>query len=592
MTDIPWLEKMSIESESLQSKFRIISVLILFFPFAAFLYVMQGHGLLFRAENQAGAFAVFMAFLLVLAALIMLHEIFRRFVDIAIALKKASAGETVNLEISRGTPELREVSRSFNNLLRQYEETGRELKHHSLGLLALKELVEIASKSLEMEKMLSALLDKAMTVSEASAGSVFLIEGRPRRFRIVAAAGPAAKAGKDALIPFNGSPARLAVRDKKPVLVTNIEEDPRFGRPNKSAYVSPSFLCLPISINRKVIGVVNLAAKRTQETFNEDDVRFLSLMIGEIRFALENARLYAELKENNKRLQKQAIELNEEIARRKKVENELSRHQRHLEELVSRRTKELEAARDRAEAANRTKSAFLANISHELRTPLTAITGFSELMADGLAGPVSKKQQKYLQDIIESSHELLALINNLLDLSKMEVGEMELQLSTFEVRELLETTLSLAMETAKAKGLEVTMDVEEDTGEITADVQKIRQVIHNLLANAIKFTPNGSISVYAGKMKPETGESVEDSIIIKVADTGIGITAEDQEKLFCHFLQLDDSLSRHYGGAGLGLILSRKIVELHGGHIWVESTPGEGSVFGFTLPVRPGTAEQ
>lgn len=592
MADIPWLEKMSIESESLQSKFRIISILILFFPFAAFLYVMQEHGLLFRAENQAEIFAVFMAFLLVLAALIMLHEIFKRFVDVAIALKKASAGETVNLEISRGTLELREVSRSFNNLFRQYEEAGRELKHHSLGLLALKELVEIAGKSLEMEKLLGSLLDKAMTVSEASAGSVFLIEGRPRRFRIVAAAGPAAKAGKDALIPFNGSPARLAVRDKKPVLVTNIEEDSRFGRPNKSAYVSPSFLCLPIIVKRKVIGVVNLAAKRTQEAFDEDDVHFLSLMISEIRFALENARLYAELKENNKRLQKQAIELNEEIARRKKVENELSRHQRHLEELVSRRTKELEAARDRAEAANRTKSAFLANISHELRTPLTAITGFSELMADGLAGPVSKKQQKYLQDIIESSHELLALINNLLNLSKMEVGEMDLQLSTFEVRELLETTLSMAMESAKAKGLEVTMDVEEDTGEVTADVQKIQQVVHNLLANAIKFTPDGSISIYAGKMKSETGEPVEDSIIIKVADTGIGITAEDQEKLFCHFLQLDDGLSRHYGGAGLGLILSRKIVELHGGHIWVESTPGEGSVFGFTLPVRPGTAEQ
>lgn len=586
MIEAPWLERMSMESKGLQSKFRIISILILFFPFAAFLYVMQGHGLLFRAETQPETFAIFMAFLLVLAALIMLHEIFKRFVDIAIALKKASAGETASLEISRGTLELRELSQSFNNLLRQYEDTSQELKHHSLGLLALKELVEIASKSLEMEKLLSVLLDKAMSVSGASAGSVFLLEGKPRRFRIVAAEGPAAKAGKNALIPFNGSPARLAVRDKKPVLVTNIEEDLRFGSPNKSTYVSPSFLCLPLILNHKVTGVLNLAAKETGEAFDEEDVHLLSLMVEEIRFALENARLHSQVKDSNSHLERQAVALNKEINRRKRVEKKLSNHQQHLEELVSQRTRELEAARDKAEEANRVKSAFLANMSHELRTPLTAITGFSELMADGLAGPVNKQQKKHLYDVIESSRDLLVLINNLLDLSKLEAGEMELDLSTFSAQDLLENALSRARESIKKQGLEITMEMEEDLGEITADVQKIKQVVLSLLSNAIKFTPDGSISVHAGKMQLESGEKAEDSIVIKVADTGIGITAEDQEKLFCHFLQLDDKLSRAYGGAGLGLILCKKIVELHGGHIWVESAPGEGSTFGFTLPAK------
>jgi signal transduction histidine kinase len=245
--------------------------------------------------------------------------------------------------------------------------------------------------------------------------------------------------------------------------------------------------------------------------------------------------------------------------------------------MVLERTRELENAREIAEAANRAKSDFLSKMTHELRTPLNSILGFSEVMRDGSAGPLTPDQESYLKDIWESGRHLLRIINNLLDVSKIEAGMMKIDLDDFDLKELLEGTLLLFREKALRQQIALSAEISADIAMITADKTKIKQVILNLLANALKFTPNGGrVGIRA------SGSSA--GVQVDVWDTGIGIPAEDCGKLFRPFLQLDTSTTRKYEGTGLGLYLSRQLVDLHGGSIRVESTPGAGSRFSFTIP--------
>jgi signal transduction histidine kinase len=231
------------------------------------------------------------------------------------------------------------------------------------------------------------------------------------------------------------------------------------------------------------------------------------------------------------------------------------------------------------EAASRHKSEFLANMSHELRTPLNAVIGFSEVLQEQMFGDLNDKQKEYVHDIHASGKHLLSLINDILDLSKIEAGKVELELSTFHLPSSLEGTLTLVRERATRHGIEVGLKVDDKLGEIVADERKVRQVLLNLLSNAVKFTPDGGrVDVRA--------EAVDSAVQIAVRDTGIGIAPEDQELIFEEFRQVGNDLFRKREGTGLGLTLARKFVELHGGRIWVQSELGKGSTFTFTLPSR------
>ena len=249
-----------------------------------------------------------------------------------------------------------------------------------------------------------------------------------------------------------------------------------------------------------------------------------------------------------------------------------------LEQKVTERTGELEEAREIAEAASRSKSDFLANMSHELRTPLNAIIGFSEVMTKGMTGAITDDQREYLNDIHESGKHLLNLINQILDLSKIEAGKIELEMSEFDLDVFIEESIIMLREKALKHNIKVTYNV-IDVGNIFADAIRLKQVLINLLSNAFKFTPDGgAISVQ--------GRRVNGFVEISVADTGIGIKEEDVPRLFNPFEQLEPSLTKKYEGTGLGLAISRKIVELHGGRIWVESKTGKGSRFIFTVPAK------
>jgi two-component system, NtrC family, sensor kinase len=249
-----------------------------------------------------------------------------------------------------------------------------------------------------------------------------------------------------------------------------------------------------------------------------------------------------------------------------------------LEQRVADRTCDLATAKEQLEVANQHKSEFLANMSHELRTPLNAIIGFSEVLSERLFGELNPKQDRYVQHILASGRHLLGLINDILDLSKIEAGRMELEPSAFLLPAALEGSLVMVREQAIRHNIALTLVVSPEVGEVAADERKIKQIMFNLLSNAVKFTPDGGrITVSASRSN--------DDISVAVSDTGIGIASADQERIFGEFQQVGRAVTHSSEGTGLGLALTRRFVELHGGKLCVKSTPGQGSIFTFTIPL-------
>ncbi len=269
--------------------------------------------------------------------------------------------------------------------------------------------------------------------------------------------------------------------------------------------------------------------------------------------------------------------------RLRQAERELREYSARLEQKVQERTRQLEAANLSLMAASQHKSEFLAHMSHELRTPLNSILGFSEVLEDGMAGPLNDKQRRFAHNVRESGKHLLALINDVLDLAKVEAGRIELHPEALAVEPMLEDALTIVQGQAAKKHLTVGLEAAEDLPGLWADPIRLKQILFNLLSNAVKFTPEGGrITVAARVQGAGDGEFVE----IRVTDTGIGIEPGDMPKLFREFVQLDNASVRKGEGTGLGLALTRKLVELHGGRIWAESAgEGRGSTFTFVLPV-------
>ncbi len=268
----------------------------------------------------------------------------------------------------------------------------------------------------------------------------------------------------------------------------------------------------------------------------------------------------------------------EDITQRKLANDELTQHRDHLEELVRERTTELTAAKEQAEVANQAKSVFLAHMSHEIRTPLNGVVGMTSLLYDT---PLNEKQMSYVESIQASSDALLTIINDILDYSRIEAGKLQFETIDFNLQATLQNILDLLAFKAREKSLELkaTMDTAIPTT-LKGDPDRIRQVLLNLVSNAIKFTAKGSVT-----LRVETQEITSDSatLYFEVSDTGIGIPLDRQERLFKSFSQIDSSMTRKYGGTGLGLVISKRLVEMMHGQIGVRSEPDQGSQFWFTI---------
>ncbi|MFA4827724.1 MAG: PAS domain-containing protein [Thermodesulfovibrionales bacterium] len=355
---------------------------------------------------------------------------------------------------------------------------------------------------------------------------------------------------------------------------------------------------VPIMSMGKVLGVLVLYLQEGHRQ-EKSEIEFLQAVVNTLAGIIERKKIEDELRKYSEKLEDKVRERTQEL------ENVNLAIQVVNQELQARKI-EAEEAKFQAEAANRAKSDFLANMSHELRTPLNSIIGFSEVMRDGMAGTVTDDQKEYLKDIWESGKHLLRLINDVLDLSKVEAGKMEIELSEFNLKELIDGSLVMFKEKAMKHNIKVKAEVKEGIGNIIADERKIKQVLFNLLSNALKFTPDGgSVRVQArlvhcsqstvhGKeefiCEPSTvNRELADFVEISVSDTGIGIAHEDMGKLFQSFQQIESVLTKQYEGTGLGLKLCKDFVELHGGKIWAESELGKGSRFIFVIPLRNGS---
>jgi PAS domain S-box-containing protein len=346
-----------------------------------------------------------------------------------------------------------------------------------------------------------------------------------------------------------------------------------------------SLMAIPLFSRDEGIGVLIISSLK-QNAYTEEDLRIAEKIGTQIAGAVTNAQLFAE---------------------RKRAEEELRGAQEILEMRVQERTEDLLKARDAAESANRAKSDFLANMSHELRTPLNHIIGFTELVVDKQCGELNEVQEEYLNDVLQSSRHLLSLINDILDLSKVEAGKLELEVTDVHLPMLLEGSLGMVKEKALKHGIQLMTRIDGIPEVIQADERKFKQILYNLLSNSVKFTPDGGsvilsawyLSFREGQWFTGDREAVflpldgDDKfrkggrlIDISVQDTGIGIKREDLERIFDPFEQGDNSASRRYQGTGLGLSLTKKLVELHGGRIWAESEgQGKGSRLTFVIPV-------
>jgi signal transduction histidine kinase len=322
----------------------------------------------------------------------------------------------------------------------------------------------------------------------------------------------------------------------EPVQVADITAPGAYVGPNRENLIESgvrAILAVPMVREGQLIGCLGVTRNQPGQ-FPSETVELLRTFAAQSALAIQNARLFHEIADKSRQL----------------------------------------------EVASQHKSEFLANMSHELRTPLNAIIGFSEVLSERMFGELNEKQEEYLTDIHASGQHLLSLINDILDLSKIEAGRMELELSDFHLPTALDSALTLVRERAGRRGIALNLSIDERLGQMRADERKVRQVVLNLLSNAIKFTPEGGrIDVRA--------MPVDGSVEVSVTDTGVGIAPEDQEAIFEEFRQVGTSAAKQEG-TGLGLALCRRFVELHGGKIWVQSEVGRGSTFTFTIPVRRG----
>ena len=364
---------------------------------------------------------------------------------------------------------------------------------------------------------------------------------------------------------------RYVERTKESVVLSDVSTEGAFTADPYIVKSQPkSILCTPLINQGRLIGIIYLENNSTAGAFTSERLEVVNLLYSQAAISIENAHLYKNIKKANEQLENYNEDLRQMVEERTQALQE--------------KNQELEVANAQVQEANNRKSQFMANMSHELRTPLNSIIGFSEVLLEKMFGELNDKQEEYLDDVVSSGRHLLSLINDILDLSKVEAGKMELEVGEFSLRTVLEGSLVMVREQALGHGITLSLDIADDIDTLVGDERKIKQILFNLLSNAVKFTPDkGKVGIQAKK--------IVGTIRVAVWDTGIGIAREEQQKIFEEFHQARDAgLSAKTEGTGLGLSLSKRFVEMHGGEISVESMPGVGSTFTFTLPLAESDA--
>jgi GAF domain-containing protein len=423
-------------------------------------------------------------------------------------------------------------------LFQELSERTQQLIDSVEEMKALSEVGQAVSSSLDLATVLETIVARAVEISGTACGVIYEFDEASHEFNLRASHRMEAEAVevlRTARIRLGEGATGQAASSRAPVQILDTSEERERAvsrvRPVLNRLGYRSLLTVPILREQQIMGGLTVWRRQVGE-FEPEVVKLLQTFATQSALAIHNARLF----------------------------------------------RELQAKGHEIEAANRHKSEFLANVSHELRTPLNAIIGFSEVLLEKLFGELNNKQNEYVDDILSSGRHLLSLINDILDLSKIEAGRMDLEIVTFHLPDAIENALLLVRERATRHAIKLDRTVDDRLGEFTGDERKVKQILLNLLSNAVKFTPEG------GRIKVEARLG-DHNAIISVSDSGIGIAPEDQEAIFEEFRQAGGSYAHKREGTGLGLTLTRRFVEMHGGKIWVESELGKGSTFTFTLPI-------
>ena len=443
---------------------------------------------------------------------------------------------TENLQTSRDDLNARNAALSEQARAREQSETTER---------SLSEVLRLFTASYNRDEIFRQLLDLLTGRHGFPVGVMYTYDEWQGAFIAAATHGTAGDLRRD--IPLDEGLVGQAVRDRKILTVPdNLMLTVETGLSHGPARFTS---ILPVFYQDRIMGVLVLGSQSEPEAAT---LNFLDRLGRQVGIALQNLDQYTNLQALSRQLQV--------------------------------RQQEIEEKNHDLERADKMKSEFLANMSHELRTPLNAILGFSELLQEQFYGPLNADQSEYLLNISGSGEHLLSLINDILDLSKIEAGRMELDVEEIDLPALLNGSIAIVRDRAHTQNLRLVVDT-NDAPPLHADPRKVKQIVFNLLSNAVKFTPTGGTVTLATRRtdRPNEGPGVE----IAVTDTGIGISPEDQKKLFREFTQVDGSLARRHEGTGLGLALTKRLVELHSGRIAVRSSPGAGSTFTVWLPTIP-----
>ena len=422
-------------------------------------------------------------------------------------------------------------------LFKELQARTSELTRSVDQLTALGEISQAVSSTLDVETVLQTIVSRASQLAGADGCAIYEYDDATEAFHIRATHNlDPVLVGRLRASPLRKGEGTMgrAAETREPIQVADIAAPGAYESHVRDTLLGAGYralLSVPLLREGEVIGSLSLN-RRVPGEFPTEAVEVLKTFATQSALAIQNARLFREIADKSAQL----------------------------------------------EAASRHKSEFLANMSHELRTPLNAIIGFSEVLVDRMFGELNPKQDEYLKDIYASGQHLLSLINDILDLSKIEAGRMELELADFDLPSAIDNALTLVRERATRRGIALGRTIDEHLGMLRGDERKVKQVLLNLLSNALKFTPEGGRIDVSARLQDGAAE-------IAVADTGVGIAPEDQEAVFEEFRQVGTA-DKKVEGTGLGLALSRKFIELHGGRIWVTSAVGVGSTFTFTLPVR------
>ncbi len=450
----------------------------------------------------------------------------------------------------------------IENDLRRYQE---ELEAKTESLEAIRSISDKLHRSLDLNMVAEQAVYAMITRANSPSVALYLLDGEGSHLELTFSQGfPETVLKKAGRLPVHGSLSGLSVKSRKVMISKDISSDERIEPVVRQWLLAIGYLgavTVPLLAEEKVLGVLNLLYPDFQRLPlpQEDELLIIGQTVG---LAITNAL--------------HIVQLNEEMEVRRKTDEKLQQLNAELEQRVNRRTAELKEAKDRAEQADRIKSAFLATMSHELRTPLNSIIGFTGILLQGLAGPLNLEQQKQMTMVQNSSRHLLSLINDVLDISKIEAGQLVLDPTSFDLRASIEKMTKLISPLVEKKGLDIGTDLPESPAMITADQRRLEQVVLNLLNNAVKFTENGRIDISC--------QSEADGFLLSFSDTGIGMRPEDLSNLFQPFTQIDTGLARKREGTGLGLSICKKILDIMGGSVEVESKWGQGSTFSVHLP--------